>query len=62
MKRWKTRYYIGLAIFVISWILWPIAIVHASNSHFTEDQFALQIIVLGGAVSMVAGSIAAFWD
>jgi hypothetical protein len=62
MKRWKTKYYVGLAIFVISWILWPIAIVHASGSHFTEDEFALQVIVLGGAVSMVAGSIANMWE
>ncbi len=62
MKRWKTKYYVALAIFVISWIMWPIAILHASNSHFTEDQFAVQVIVIGGAVSMVAGSLARFWD
>jgi hypothetical protein len=62
MKRWKTKYYVALAVFIISWILWPIAITHASGSHFTEDEFALQVIVLGGAVSMVAGSIANMWE
>lgn len=62
MKRWKTKYYVALGVFVISWIMWPIAIVHASGSHFTEDEFALQLMVVGGAVSMLAGAIAVFWD
>jgi hypothetical protein len=62
MRRWKRKYYIALGLFVVSWILWPIAIVHASNSHFTEDYFALEILVLAGAVSMVVGSIADLWS
>ncbi len=62
MKRWKTKYYVALAIFVISWVMWPISILHASNSHFTEDAFAVQVMVIGGAVSMVVGSISDIWD
>ncbi|HKW05215.1 MAG TPA: hypothetical protein VJN71_07960 [Nitrososphaerales archaeon] len=62
MKRWKTKWYAALAVFVVPWFFWLYAVSHASNSQFTEDQLALQLMVLGGAISMVAGSIAAFWD
>jgi hypothetical protein len=62
LKRWKTKYYVGLAIFVISWILWPIAITHASASHFTEDELAVQLMVLGGAVAVIFCSVTEMWD
>lgn len=62
MKRWATKWYIALAVFAIPWFFWMYAIWHASGSGFTEDELAVEIMVLGGAISMVAGSIAAFWD
>lgn len=61
MVRWSKRRLVALAILVIPWFFWMPAISHASNSGFLEDQYALQIMVLGGAISMVAGSIAALW-
>ncbi len=62
LKPWKTKYYIALGVFVIPWFFWFFALFHASNSHFTEDELALQVIVLGGAIAMVSGAIAAVWD
>ncbi len=62
MKRWATKWYVSLAVFVIPWPFWLYSIAHASASGFTEDQLAVQLMVLGGAISMVAGSIAFFWD
>lgn len=62
LKRWATKWYVALAVFVIPWPFWLFAISHASNSGFTEDELAVQLMVLGGAISMVAGSIAAFWE
>ena len=53
---------VGLAIFVIPWIFWLYSISHASNSGFTEDQLAVQVMVLGGAISMVAGAFANLWE
>lgn len=59
MVKWSKRRIAALVIFVIPWIFWLTAISHASNSGFTEDKYALQIMILGGAISMVAGAIAA---
>jgi len=61
LVRWSKRRLVALAIFVIPWIFWMTAISSASNAGFVEDQYGLQIMVLGGAISMVAGSIAAMW-
>ena len=55
------RKLIGLAVFVIPWVFWILAISNASSHGFFEDQWAVQMMVLGGAISMVAGAIAAFW-
>jgi hypothetical protein len=62
MKRWATKWYYSLALFAVPFFFWMYAVSHASNSGFTEDQLALQIMVLGGAISMVAGGLAVFWD
>ncbi len=60
--KWTARRIIALVIFVIPWIMWAVAIGHASGSGFIEDRYAVQIMVLGGAVSMVAGSVAVMWE
>ena len=59
---WSKRRIAALVVFIIPWIFWLTSISHASNSGFTEDKYAVQIMVLGGAISMVAGSIAALWE
>ena len=55
------RKLVALAVFVVPWIFWTLAISSAIQHGFFEDQWAVQMMVLGGAVSMVAGAIAAFW-
>ncbi|GEM_PF-4146469 len=62
MKRWSTTRIIAVIIFIIPWFFWFTALAHASNSGFLEDKYAIQVIVLGGAISMVAGSIAALHE
>jgi hypothetical protein len=57
----KSRHILALAIFIVPWVFWIYAIMSASNSGFTENEFAVQLMVLGGAVSMVAASVAAIW-
>jgi hypothetical protein len=55
MKLSKSKI-IGLVIlFFGSFPMWLIAISSASNSHFFEDQFAVQLMILGGAVATIAG-------
>ena len=61
MRKIAMRWWIALAVFVIPWAFWLTAISSASNGHFLENQFAVQTMVVGGAISMVAGSIAIFW-
>jgi hypothetical protein len=49
---------IGLLIlFFVSFPMWIYAISSASNHHFFEDQLAVQLMILGGAVATVAGII-----
>ena len=55
------RKLLALVVFIIPWVFWITAIGSASSSGFFEDQWAVQTMVLGGAISMVAGAIAAFW-
>jgi hypothetical protein len=51
----KTTKIVGWIILVFAAVLWFTAIANAIGKGFFEDQNALQLIVLGGAVSMVAG-------
>lgn len=51
-----------MVVFVIPWIFWLTAISHAVSYGFLEDKYAVQIMVLGGAISMVAGSISVMWE
>ena len=55
------RILIALAVFAVAWVFWILAIGSATSQGFFEDQWAVQMMVLGGAISMVAGAIAAFW-
>lgn len=55
------RNMLAIAIFAAAWVFWIVAIWSAIGSGFFEDQFGLQVIVLGGALSMVAGAIARMW-
>lgn len=55
------RKLIALVVFIAPWVFWLSAIASASNSGFFENEWAVQTMVLGGAISMVAGAIAAFW-
>lgn len=55
------RRLIALLVFVVPWVFWLSAIASASNSGFFENEWAVQTMVLGGAISMVAGAIAEFW-
>ncbi|MDE1857921.1 MAG: hypothetical protein KGI26_02475 [Thaumarchaeota archaeon] len=55
------RKLLALAVFIVPWVFWIMAIGSASSRGFFEDQWAVQTMVLGGAISMVAGAIAAFW-
>lgn len=55
------RRLIALVVFIVPWFFWILAISSASGHGFFEDEWAVQMMVLGGAISMVAGGIAAFW-
>ena len=59
---WSKRRIVALVVFIIPWIFWLTAIGHASNYGFIEDKYAVQVMVLGGAISMVAGSITVLWE
>lgn len=55
------RKLVALAVFIVPWVFWISAIASASSHGFFENQWAVQTMVLGGAISMVAGAIAEFW-
>lgn len=46
---------------LVSFYLWLTAIAGASAAGFFEDELDLQLMVLGGAVAMVAGGFWALW-
>jgi hypothetical protein len=56
------RRWVALAIFIAPWVFWIYSIASANSSGFFENEFAVQTMVLGGAISMVAGAVAAFWE
>jgi uncharacterized membrane protein len=51
----KTAKILGWIVLVIAAVLWFTAIANATGRGFFEDENAVQLIVLGGAVSMIAG-------
>ncbi|MDG6996791.1 MAG: hypothetical protein JRN52_12785 [Nitrososphaerota archaeon] len=59
---WSKRRIIALIVFVVPWFFWLTSISHAISFGFVEDKYGVQMMVLGGAVSMVAGAISALWE
>jgi hypothetical protein len=55
----RTTKILGWIVLVIAAVLWFTAIANAMGRGFFEDENALQLIVLGGAVSIIAGIL--FW-
>jgi hypothetical protein len=51
----------AVAIFAAAWVFWILAIWSGINSGFFENEYAVQMMVLGGAISMVAGAVAEMW-
>ena len=51
----KTFKIVGWLILIVSAVLWVASIGSAVGRGFFEDQNAVQLMVLGGAVSMIAG-------
>ena len=58
----KPRKLVAVALLLVSCVFWFYSIWSASNIGFFENQLALLVMVLGGAVSMVGGSFAALWE
>lgn len=58
----RRRRIIGLIVFIVPWFFWLSSIASASSHGFFENEWAVQMMILGGAVSMVAGGIANFWE
>ena len=52
---------VALGLLLVSSVFWASSILSASHGGFFENQWAVQTMVLGGAISMVAGSFAEFW-
>jgi hypothetical protein len=52
----------ALVVFILPWIMWAVAIGHASASGFLEDKYAVQLMMISGAVSMVAGCLYQVWE
>jgi hypothetical protein len=46
---------LGWLIILISMVFWFVAIGSASSHGFFENSFAVQVMILGGAVSMIGG-------
>jgi hypothetical protein len=57
----RTRLF-ALPILAVSFFFWIYATVGASASGFFLDQTDVQVMVLGGAVSMVAAAVAMLWE
>ncbi len=51
----KSAKILGWIVLLVAAVLWFTAIGNAVGRGFFEDQNALQLIVLGGAVAMVGG-------
>lgn len=58
----RKRRLIGLLVFIVPWVFWVIAISSGIGHGFFEDEYGVEMMVLGGAISMVAGGIANLWE
>lgn len=50
-----------VAALLVSCVFWITSIMSASNGGYFENEWAVQTMVLGGAISMVGAAIAEFW-
>jgi hypothetical protein len=50
----------AIIFMIVPFVFWLTAIAGASASGFFENQTDVQLMVLGGALSMLAGTM--FWD
>jgi hypothetical protein len=51
-----------IVLLIVSFAFWLYSTPGASNGGFFEDKLDLQLMVLGGAISIVVASILALWD
>jgi hypothetical protein len=56
------RKIVFLILLAVAMVLWLISISLAVKGGFFENELALQLMVLGGATSMVGGAIWWPWD
>ncbi len=61
-RKMKPRKIASIVILLLAAVLWVTAISSATNGGFTTNDFAVQAMVLGGAVSMIAGLFAFVLD
>lgn len=59
--KWTPRKLAALILFLAAWPFWILAILGASAHGFFETEYNVQLMVMGGAVSMVAGALAELW-
>jgi hypothetical protein len=55
------RRLVALGVLLVASVFWTLSILSATKGGFFENEWAVQMMVLGGAISMVAGAIAEFW-
>jgi hypothetical protein len=51
----------GFVLIIIALIFWIVGISSAVSHGFFEDEFAVQLLILGGAISMLAGLVWTPW-
>ena len=50
-----------VALLLVAFVFWISSIMSASSGGFFENEWAVETMVLGGAISMVGAAIAEFW-
>jgi hypothetical protein len=55
------RKIVFIVMLLIAFVLWLTSISMAVKSGFFENELALQLMILGGAVAMVGGAVVAPW-
>ena len=51
----------AILVFLAAWPFWILAIAGGSAHGFFETEYNVQLMVLGGAVSMAAATLAELW-
>jgi hypothetical protein len=57
----KVRKVAGIILMIIALAFWLTGISSATSHGFFENQFAVQVLILGGAISMLAGVLWIEW-